>query len=312
MTNNHYDVIIIGTGAGGGTLAYRLAPVGQAHPAPRARRLRPPREGQLETRTRSTSRRSTRPRRSWNDARGQARSTRTPTTTSAATPNSTARRCSGCGARTSASSGITAASRRPGRSRYDDLEPYYTEGRAPLPRARSARRGSDRAARERAVPVSGGQPRAAHPAAQRRLRRAGPAAVPRAARHHARRAATRTRAAASAATPATASRASSTRRPTRRSSASIRRSSIPNVTLLTDAYVERLETSASGREVTRVIVERDGATETLRGGHRRRRRAARSTRRRCCCARRTTGIRAASRTARTWSDATTWATSTRC
>ena len=29
MTNNHYDIIIIGTGAGGGTLAYRLAPSGQ-------------------------------------------------------------------------------------------------------------------------------------------------------------------------------------------------------------------------------------------------------------------------------------------
>ena len=35
----------------------------------------------------------------------------------------------------------------------------------------------------------------------------------------------------------------------------------PNATLLTGAYVERLETSASGREVTRVIVRRDGATE---------------------------------------------------
>ena len=27
--NNHYDVIIIGTGAGGGTLAYHLAPSGK-------------------------------------------------------------------------------------------------------------------------------------------------------------------------------------------------------------------------------------------------------------------------------------------
>ncbi len=34
-----------------------------------------------------------------------------------------------------------------------------------------------------------------------------------------------------------------------------------NVTLLTGAYVARLETSPSGREVTRVIVERAGATE---------------------------------------------------
>ena len=35
----------------------------------------------------------------------------------------------------------------------------------------------------------------------------------------------------------------------------------PNVTLLTGAYATRLETSPSGREVARVIVERQGATE---------------------------------------------------
>ncbi|MGH7321349.1 MAG: GMC oxidoreductase [Candidatus Rokuibacteriota bacterium] len=35
----------------------------------------------------------------------------------------------------------------------------------------------------------------------------------------------------------------------------------PNVTLLTRAYVSRLETGPSGREVTRVVVEREGATE---------------------------------------------------
>ena len=35
----------------------------------------------------------------------------------------------------------------------------------------------------------------------------------------------------------------------------------PNVTLLTDAYVSRLETTPSGREVSTVVVERGGATE---------------------------------------------------
>src|SRR5215475_7564942 len=35
----------------------------------------------------------------------------------------------------------------------------------------------------------------------------------------------------------------------------------PNVQLLTNAYVERLETGASGREVTGVVVKRDGQTE---------------------------------------------------
>ena len=29
MADTHYDVIIIGSGAGGGTLAYRLAPTGK-------------------------------------------------------------------------------------------------------------------------------------------------------------------------------------------------------------------------------------------------------------------------------------------
>ena len=39
----------------------------------------------------------------------------------------------------------------------------------------------------------------------------------------------------------------------------------PNATLLTGAHVERLETSASGREVTRVVVRRDGAAEDYVG-----------------------------------------------
>ena len=39
----------------------------------------------------------------------------------------------------------------------------------------------------------------------------------------------------------------------------------PNVTLLTNARATRLVTNASGREVTKVIVERDGVTEEYRG-----------------------------------------------
>jgi choline dehydrogenase-like flavoprotein len=39
----------------------------------------------------------------------------------------------------------------------------------------------------------------------------------------------------------------------------------PNVTLVTGAYVSRLETSPSGREVTKVHVERDGALESYSG-----------------------------------------------
>jgi choline dehydrogenase-like flavoprotein len=40
---------------------------------------------------------------------------------------------------------------------------------------------------------------------------------------------------------------------------------LPNVTLLTDARVERLETSPSGREVTKVIVQRNDAQEKYTG-----------------------------------------------
>jgi choline dehydrogenase-like flavoprotein len=39
----------------------------------------------------------------------------------------------------------------------------------------------------------------------------------------------------------------------------------PNVTLVTNAFVSRLETSGSGREVTAVHVERNGSPETYRG-----------------------------------------------
>jgi choline dehydrogenase-like flavoprotein len=40
----------------------------------------------------------------------------------------------------------------------------------------------------------------------------------------------------------------------------------PNVTMMTHAHVQRLDTSASGREVTRVIVEHDGRREAYTAG----------------------------------------------
>lgn len=39
----------------------------------------------------------------------------------------------------------------------------------------------------------------------------------------------------------------------------------PNVSLITDAYVERLETSPSGREISQIIVKRNGHTEIYKG-----------------------------------------------
>ena len=53
---------------------------------------------------------------------------------------------------------------------YDEMEPYYTRGRAALPGARRARRGPDRAAGQRALSLPGRLARAAHPAARRRPR----------------------------------------------------------------------------------------------------------------------------------------------
>ena len=241
----HYDVIIIGTGAGGGTLAHRLAPVGQAHPDPRARRLRAAREGQLEPARRQ--RRGEVPHQGGVARRPTAsRCIRTRTTTSAATRNSTARRCSAC------ARGLRRAA--PPRRRVAGVAHRLRRPRAVLHRGRAASTTCTASAAtiptepsaQRPVPVSGGQPRAAHPAAARRPRARRAPAVPRAARRDARRAEAARPARASAATPATASRASCTPSPTRKSAASSRRSRHPNVTLLTGAYVSRLETSAVG------------------------------------------------------------------
>ena len=86
----------------------------QEDPAAGTRRLRSAREGQLETPAPSTSRASTRRRKS--GATATARSCiRTRTTASAATPSSTAPRCSACAARISARSATTAASLPRGR-----------------------------------------------------------------------------------------------------------------------------------------------------------------------------------------------------
>ena len=65
---------------------------------------------------------------------------------------------------------------------YDEIEPYYTQGGAPLRGARRSRRGPDRALRERSVPVPGRLARAADPAARRRPRRRRVPPVPRAVR----------------------------------------------------------------------------------------------------------------------------------
>ena len=45
----HFDVIIIGTGAGGGTLAHTMRVVGKTDPPSRTRGLAPAGDGQLVT-----------------------------------------------------------------------------------------------------------------------------------------------------------------------------------------------------------------------------------------------------------------------
>ena len=83
----------------------------------------------------------------------------------------------------------------------------------------------------------------------------------------------------------------------------------PNVQLLTGAYVKRLETDASGRVVTKVVVERDGQWRSIR-------RtswsflAERSIPRLCCCALPTTSTRMGSPTVPMWSGAITCVTTT--
>ena len=111
-----YDVIVIGSGAGGGTLVHHLAPSGKrilllerGDWLPRepqnwvgGGRLR--RQPLHLARTPGTTTRRRRP------------SSRRCTTSSAARRSSTARRCTACARRTSASCATTTASRPPGRS----------------------------------------------------------------------------------------------------------------------------------------------------------------------------------------------------
>ena len=113
--------------------------------------------------------------------------------------------------------------------------------RALLPGARRARRGPDRAAGQRAVPVPGGVARAADPEARRRPRGARPPPVPRALRGDARRERTCRSARACAATTATGSRASCTPSPTPRCWACGPRSSTPTSSCWIDSEAVRLE-----------------------------------------------------------------------
>ena len=94
---------------------HRLAPVGQAHPAARARRLAAARAAELVG-GRRLRRQPLRLARHLVRRATASRSSRRSTTSSAARRSSTARRSTACARRTSASCATTTASRRPGRS----------------------------------------------------------------------------------------------------------------------------------------------------------------------------------------------------
>ena len=210
-----YDVIVIGSGAGGGTLVHRLAPSGKRilllergdwlprepqnwcaggrvrrQPLHLAGHLVRRRDGQglpapgplLRRRRHQALRRGAVP-----AARGGLRRAAPPRRHLA---------------------GLADRLRRDGALLH--------AGRAALPGARRARRGPDRAARERALSLPGRLARAAHPAARRRPRRRRAPPLPRALRGDAQRGRHGRTATASAAPPATASPASCTPSPTPR------------------------------------------------------------------------------------------------
>ena len=254
----HFDVIIIGTGAGGGTLAHTLAPSGKRFLLLERGNFLPARDGELgpdpvfiDGRYISDD--------TWYDADGTAFQPQVHYFVGGAT------KLYGAALYRLRPQDFGELQHVDGLSpawpvSYDDFEPYLHEGRVALPGARQPRRRPDRGTLDQAVPVARRLARAANPAVRRRppARRLPP--VPRALRHPARRSRPRAGAHASVARGATDTRVSSTPNPTRRRSRS-GRARDPNVTLLVNAEVTQLETDPSGRAVTNVVVSRGGNRE---------------------------------------------------
>ena len=189
-------------------------------------------------------------------------------------------------------------------------------GRAAVPRSRAARRGSDRAARRADrfphPPVSH-EPRIQALSDELVRKEICTRFICRSESCSTRRTARRRRpASASAATPSTAFPVCSTARPTRRSSASIRRCEAhPNLTLLTGAYVSKLETDAGGPQRSTACACTETASRSATRPTSWSSPAARCRRRCCCCARRATPIRTGLPTAPVRSGATTCVTTSR-
>ena len=123
--NDHYDVIVIGSGAGGGTMFQALGATGKRVLLLERGDFLHPREAELEPRRRVGRASATA-----TPARGLDRtaspSHRSSTSTSVATPRSTAPCCSACANATSAPCSTTAGSSPAWPLTYDDFEPWYT------------------------------------------------------------------------------------------------------------------------------------------------------------------------------------------
>ena len=147
---------------------------------------------------------------------------------------------------------------------YDELEPYYTQAEQLYQVHGRPWRGPDRPAGRGAVPVPAGVARAADPAAVRRHGPGGPASVPRSVRDHARRGEPGVQHLHPCATcdgfPCLVHAKSDADviavRPSLRHD---------NVTLVRNATVRRLETDPSGRTVTSVVADVDGAEQRFTG-----------------------------------------------
>ena len=249
--NRHYDVIIIGTGAGGGTLAHKLAPSGKrscsssAATTCRARRT-------TGTPQPSTSKASTRPRKCGATQDGKALHPHTNYYVGGNTKFYGAALFRLRREDFGEIQPLRRRSRRPGRSPTTIWSPTTRRPSSSTTCTASAAkiRPSRRPAAPYPHPAVSHEPRIQQ--LERRLCAPGPEAVSRAARHHARR----EEPAQEQVHPLQHLRRLSVPGPreVRRAgaAASIRRCGYPNVTLLTNAYVERLETDASGREVTSV------------------------------------------------------------
>ena len=302
--SENYDVIIIGTGAGGGTLAHALAPSGKRSCCWSAA-ISCPGRWTTGTLTRCSSTGSTSPPTPGTTATAGRSSLRS-TISSAGPPSCTGPPCTGCAPRTSGRSNMSTGSPRPGRW-LRRLRAVVHQGGMAVPGARQRRRGPDRRslAQPYPWPAVSHEPRPADSrcAGQGRL-----PPVPRAGRDHAGRG----------------------RRPR---SACIRcawcdgypclvhakaDAEVIGVRPVLDrptspcspAEVVKLETDASGRTVTGVVVERDGNREVYRAtswpsapGP--------PTAPRSCSTPPTTGTRTVWPTARTRWDATTCSTTAR-